>query len=296
MSDSSAQPMAFVKATTTANFRNDVLSESIKVPVLVDFWAPWCGPCKQLTPVLERIVQSAGGKIRLVTMNIEEHPQIAGQLGVQSIPAVFAFQKGQPVDGFMGALPESQVRAFIERLVGPLSAYVDALLAEAESALGTQDYALAAEKYSAVLVEDESHLRAIGGLTRTYVAAGELEQAASVLTLVPAGKENDPAIAAAKAALDLALKAAELGDLAGLEQTLASEPDNFQVRFDLALGLNALNQRTEATDHLLYIIKRDRKWQDDGARKQILQFFESWGPMDPASVTGRRKLSVILFS
>jgi len=296
MSDSPAQPQAFVKATTTANFRNDVMAESMKVPVLVDFWAPWCGPCKQLTPVLERIVQSAGGKIKLVTMNIEEHPQIAGQLGVQSIPAVFAFQKGQPVDGFMGALPESQVKAFIERLVGPLSADVDALLDEADAALAAHDYALAAEKYSAVLVEDEGHLRAIGGLTRTYVAAGELEQAASVLTLVPTSKDNDAAIIAAKAALDLALKAADLGDLAGLEQVIAQEPDNFQARFDLALGLNGLNRRLEATDQLLYIIKRDRKWQDDGARKQLLQFFESWGPMDAASVAGRRKLSVILFS
>eukprot|EP01037_Dinobryon_pediforme_P002360 gene2363-2397_t len=296
MSDSSAQPLPHVKATTHANFRSDVLSESMKVPVLVDFWAPWCGPCKQLTPVLEKIVQSAGGKIKLVTMNIEEYPQIAGQLGVQSIPAVFAFQKGQPVDGFMGALPESQIKAFIERLVGPLSSDLDAVIREADAALAAQDYGLAAEKYSAVLVEDEQHLRAIGGLTRTYVAVGELDQASSVLTLVPHGKETDPAIVAAKAALDLALKAADLGDLAGLEQMIAQDPANYQARFDLALGLNALARRDEAADQLLYIIKRDRSWNDDGARKQLLQFFESWGPMDPSSVTGRRKLSVILFS
>ena len=296
MSDSSAQPLPHVKATTHANFRSDVLSESMKVPVLVDFWAPWCGPCKQLTPVLEKIVQSAGGKIKLVTMNIEDYPQIAGQLGVQSIPAVFAFQKGQPVDGFMGALPESQIKAFIERLVGPLSSDLDALILEAEAALAGQDYGLAAEKYSVVLVEDEQHLRAIGGLTRTYVALGELEQASSVLTLVPHGKDNDPAVVAAKAALDLALKAADLGDLTGLEQIIAKDPANYQARFDLALGLNGLNRRDEAADQLLYIIKRDRSWTDDGARKQLLQFFESWGPMDPSSVTGRRKLSVILFS
>jgi putative thioredoxin len=296
MSNPTAQPQAFIKSTTTANFRNDVIAESMKMPVLVDFWAPWCGPCKQLTPILERIVQSAGGKIKLVTMNIEEHPQIAGQMGVQSIPAVFAFQKGQPIDGFMGALPESQVKAFVERLVGPLTEDLDGLLAEAETALTAQDLGLAVEKFTAVLDQDESHLRAIGGLARTLIAAGEFEQATSVLTLVPEGKANDPAIVTAKAALDLALKAADLGDLAGLEKIIADEPDNFQARFDLALGLNALNRQTEAADHLLYIIKRDRKWQDDGARKQLLQFFESWGPMDPASVAGRRKLSVILFS
>ena len=291
-----SMPTDYIKATTTATFRADVLSESMQQPVLVDFWAPWCGPCKQLTPVLERVVTAAGGKVKLVTMNIDEHPQIAGQLGVQSIPAVFAFQKGQPVDGFMGALPESQVKAFIERLVGPLGADLDALLAEAEAALAAQDVQLAGEKFSTVLVEDESTLKALGGLARTYLAMKQPEQAEGVLQMVPEGKEADPAIVAAQAALDVARQAAAVGDLGPLEQALAADPANHQARFDLAIGLNALGLRDAATDHLLEIVRRDRKWNDDGARKQMLQFFESWGPMDPASITGRRKLSSILFS
>jgi putative thioredoxin len=287
-----------VKEVTTASFRAEVLTASTRQPVLVDFWAPWCGPCKQLGPVLEKAVADSGGKVTLVKMNIDEHPQIAGQLGIQSIPAVIAFDKGQPVDGFVGALPESQVRGFIERLAGPLTAAADELVAEAEAAAAKGDAAGAAALYARVLTEDESNLKAIAGLTKLHVEAGDLDQAKAVLSMAPppaAGREPDPAIAAAAAALRVAEQASAIGDLAPLEKALAENPDNHQARFDLALALNAKGQRDEAADALLTIFKRDRKWNDEAARKQLLQFFEAWGLMDPAAVTARRKLSAILF-
>jgi putative thioredoxin len=287
-----------VKDVTTASFKADVLTASIKQPVLVDFWAPWCGPCKQLAPVLEKAVAEAKGKVTLVKMNIDDHPQIAGQLGVQSIPAVIAFERGQPVDGFMGALPESQVRGFIERLVGPLTGGSDALIAEAEAATESGDADLAAELYARVLTEDETNPKAIGGLARLHVAAGDLESARGVLALAtpPApGKEPDPAVAAAIAALSLAEQAESVGDLAPLQKALAANPDDHQARFDLAVALNARGERDLAADELLTIIKADRAWNEGGARRQLLQFFEAWGLMDKAAVAARRKLSAIWF-
>jgi putative thioredoxin len=287
-----------VKDVTTASFKTDVIAASARQPVLVDFWAPWCGPCKQLGPVLEKTVADAKGKVTLVKMNIDDHPQIAGQLGIQSIPAVIAFDKGQPVDGFMGALPESQVRGFIERLVGPLSAAADELIAQAEAALANGDAATAAALFARVLTDDETNVKAIAGLAKLHVEAGDLEQAKAVLSMVappPAGKDQDPAIAAAWAAVRVAEQAAAVGDLAPLEKAVADNPDNHQARFDLALALNAEGQREAAADCLLAIIKRERGWNDEAARKQLLQFFEAWGLMDPAAVASRRKLSAILF-
>jgi putative thioredoxin len=287
-----------VKDVTTASFKADVLTASLKQPVLVDFWAPWCGPCKQLQPVLEKAVAEAKGKVTLVKMNIDDHPQIAGQLGIQSIPAVIAFERGQPVDGFMGALPESQVRGFIERLVGPLTGASDALIAEAEAATEAGDADLAAELYSRVLAEDETNPKAIGGLARLHVAAGDLDAARGVLALAtpPApGKEPDPAVAAALAALSLAEQAESVGDLAPLQKALAADPDDHQARFDLAVALNARGERDSAAEELLTILKRDRAWNDGGARKQLLQFFEAWGLMDKTTVAARRKLSAIWF-
>ncbi len=287
-----------VKEVTTASFRTDVIAASARQPVLVDFWAPWCGPCKQLAPALEKAVADSGGKVALVKMNIDEHPQVAGQLGIQSIPAVIAFDRGQPVDGFVGALPESQVRGFIERLVGPLSAAADELLAQAEAALAKGDNAGAAALYARVLTDDESNVKAISGLAKLHVEAGDLDQAKAVLSMAPAptqGKDEDPAIAAAWAAVRVAEQAASVGDLAPLEKAAAADPDDHQARFDLALALNAKGRRDEAADALLAIVKRDRGWNDGAARKQLLQFFEAWGLMDPSAVTARRKLSAILF-
>src|SRR3954464_4050850 len=181
-----------VKDTTTANFRQDVIAESMRQPVLVDFWAPWCGPCKQLTPILEKAVRAAGGKVKLVKMNIDEHPQIAGQLGVQSIPAVFAFQRGQPVDGFMGALPESQIKGFIERLVGPVGpSDAEALLADADERAAEGDAAGAAELYAAVLAQDPENLAAIAALAKLHLELDDLEGAKRFLAMAPQRKEND---------------------------------------------------------------------------------------------------------
>ena len=286
-----------VKDTTTAGFRQDVIAESARQPVLVDFWAPWCGPCKQLGPVLEKAVQAAKGKVKLVKMNIDEHPQIPGQLGIQSIPAVIAFQRGQPVDGFMGAVPESQVKAFIERLVGPLGpSSVETILAQADEAAKKGDIGGAAEAYAAALAQEEGNARALGGLARMQIESGALEEAKRFLEMAPAEKADDPALSAARAALELAEQAANAGDLKGLQAAVASNPLDHQARFDLATALNAAGHRSEATEQLLAIVKRDRKWNDDGARKQLVQLFDAWGPTDEATVSGRRRLSSILFA
>jgi putative thioredoxin len=287
-----------VKEVTTASFRADVLTASTRQPVLVDFWAPWCGPCKQLAPALEKAVADSGGKVTLVKMNIDEHPQIAGQLGIQSIPAVIAFDKGQPADGFVGALPESQIRAFIERLVGPLQNESAALLTEAEELAAKGDAAGAEAIYSEILADDPGEAKAIGGLAKLHVAAGRMDEAKALLETAPAaapGKEQEPAVVAASAALRLAEQASTVGELGPLEQAIAANPDDHQARFDLAVALSAKDERDAAADHLLEIIRRDRKWNDEAARKQLLQLFEAWGLMDPASVAARRKLSAVWF-
>jgi putative thioredoxin len=290
-------PKAAVKDVTSASFRADVLTASQKQPVLVDFWAPWCGPCKQLAPALEKAVADSNGKVALVKMNIDEHPQIAGQLGIQSIPAVIAFDRGQPVDGFVGALPESQIRGFIERIIGPLAGGSAALLIEAEEAAAKGDAEGAAAIYSEILAEDPAEVKAIGGLAKLQVAAGQLDQARALLETAPApapGKE-DPAIAAAWAAVHVAEQASNVGELAPLEQAVTVNPNDHQARYDLALALSAKGDREAAADHLLEVIKRDRAWNEQAARKQLLQLFEAWGLMDPATVAARRKLSAIWF-
>jgi putative thioredoxin len=286
-----------VKDTTTQGFMKDVIEESKHQPVLVDFWAPWCGPCKQLTPVLEKAVKAAKGKVKLTKMNIDEHPAIPGQMGIQSIPAVIAFSNGQPVDGFMGALPESQVMAFLERITkGAVGAEEKDLLKIADTTLAEGNAAGAAELYAQILAEDSSNVQALAGLARCYVGTGALDQAKQTLALVPEAKRNDAAVAAARAALEVAEQAKSIGPVADLEQKVLANPLDHQARFDLAIALNANGKREDAVKHLMEIVKRDRKWNDDGARKQLVQFFEAWGATDPATVEGRKRLSSLLFS
>jgi putative thioredoxin len=286
-----------VKDVTTQSFVKDVIEESKNQPVLVDFWAPWCGPCKQLTPIIEKAVKAAKGKVKLTKMNIDEHPAIPGQMGIQSIPAVIAFSNGQPVDGFMGALPESQVVAFLERLTkGKLATEDTDLLKSADAALAAGNAAAAADIYAQLLQQDSGNVAALAGLARCYVETGNIEQAKKTLALVPEAKANDSSVTAARAAVELAEKAKSVGPLDELEKKVAANPLDHQARFDLATALNAAGKRAEAANHLLDIVRRDRKWNDDGARKQLVQLFEAWGFADPAAVEGRKKLSSILFS
>jgi putative thioredoxin len=285
--------------TTTQGFVKDVIEASRTQPVLVDFWAPWCGPCKQLTPIIEKVVRAAKGKVKLAKMDIDKHPAIPGQLGIQSIPAVIAFVNGQPVDGFMGALPESQVAGFIERLIKEKVGggdQTEELMKSGEAALAEKDYAGAAEVFAHILAEDSSSIPALAGLARSHIGAGNIAQAKRTLDLVPEAKHNDPAYLAAKAAIDLAEQASNVGPVAELEAKVTADPADHQARFDLAVALNAKGDREGATNHLLEIVKRDRKWNDDGARKQLVQLFDAWGPTDDATVDGRRRLSSILFA
>ncbi len=289
-----------IKETTTANFTRDVLEASREQPVLVDFWAPWCGPCKQLTPVIEKVVTEAQGRVRLVKMNIDDHPSIAGQLGIQSIPAVIAFVGGRPVDGFMGAVPESQIREFIDKVAGPMvddqQAGIDAALADAKALVEQGDIENAAGLFGAVLQADPENAVALAGLANCLITAGELEQARDVLADLSEELAKDAGIAAVVKKLDQIEEARKLGDPNALEQILAADPDDHGARIKLAKIRNVEGGREAAADHLLKVMKRDRTFEDDGARRELLQFFDVWGPMDPATLSARRKLSSILFS
>ncbi|HBQ33330.1 MAG TPA: thioredoxin [Ochrobactrum anthropi] len=287
-----------VKDTTTAGFQADVITESRNQPVLVDFWAPWCGPCKQLTPIIEKAVRDAGGAVKLVKMNIDDHPAIAGQLGIQSIPAVIAFVNGQPVDGFMGAVPESKVKEFIAKIGGPSDA--EAALAEAITAanelIEAGDFVQASEIFMSILHAVPDNVDAIVGLATCLLESGDAEKAREILAQLPADKQNAPAVRALEARLALADQVKLIGDPIALEKRIQADPKDYHARFDLAQVRNAQGRREDAASELLFIMKSDREWNEDGARKQLLQFFEAWGNADPATLGARRKLSSLLFS
>jgi len=286
-----------IKETTTQTFVADVIEASKEVPVLVDFWAPWCGPCKQLTPLLEKAVNAAGGKIKLVKMNIDQYPEVAGQLGIQSIPAVFAFKDGRPVDGFMGAIGEGELRQFIDRVsAGGEGDETQQKLDAAEAALEDGNTNEAANIFAEVLQGDRENVTALAGLAKCYIKSGELDRAEQMLGLVPTAKQNDSAVTGAKAMLDLARKAEDAADTSELEQKVETDPSDLQARFDLALAQHAKNQREAAMNQLLEIVKRDRTWNEGAARQQLVEFFEAWGASDPLTVKGRQRLSTILFS
>lgn len=283
--------------TTTRDFGRDVIEASRHVPVIVDFWAPWCGPCKQLTPILENAVKAARGAVKLVKMNIDDEPEIAQQLRVQSIPAVFAFKNGQPVDGFMGAMPESQVKAFIARLAGDTGpSPAEELIEIGREAFEAGDLSRAAQAFAQAAQEEPGNPAAVAGLARCYIAAGDLDRAKQTLALVRPDARNDPEIAAAQAALSLAEKAGDLGDIADLQAKVEANPKDHQARFDLALALNARGDREGAVDQLLISIEYDRNWNEQAARKQLVEFFDAYGPKDEITLSGRRRLSSILFS
>ncbi|MCW5753053.1 MAG: co-chaperone YbbN [Alphaproteobacteria bacterium] len=272
----------------------------MQVPVIVDFWAPWCGPCKQLTPVLEKLVRQANGRVRLVKVNIDEpaNQPLAQQLRIQSIPAVYAFHQGRPVDGFMGALPESQVKQFIDRLAsagGP--SQVDELLADAKSALEVGAAEEAAGIYQQILQAEPGNAPALAGLARAALALGDRAAAREVLAQVPDEHRNHAEIAGARAAIELAEQGEEKrGEQAALRARIEADPKDYQARFDLALALNAIGEREAAVDELLEIVRRNRTWNEEAARKQLLQLFEAFGPTDPVTVEGRKKLSKVLFA
>lgn len=285
-----------IKESSTATFVADVVEASQDVPVIVDFWAPWCGPCKQLTPLLESAVRQAQGMVKMVKINIDDNPEIAQQLRVQSIPAVFAFRNGQPVDSFMGVQPESQVKSFVQRLTGAQGpSPVEQALEHGKAALEATDFGTAAQAFSQVIEADPANIQAIAGLAKCFLADNNLERAQQVLDTAPAGAHHAD-LDSARATLELARQAAEAGDVASLKAKVAADPKDFQARFDLAVALNVDGDRQGAVDQLLDIIAADREWNEQAARNQLLKFFEAYGSQDEITQTGRRRLSSILFS
>lgn len=289
-----AAPAGVIKDGTDAGFMADVIEASRETPVIVDFWAPWCGPCKQLGPAIERAVTAARGKVKLVKIDIDQHPQFAGQLRVQSIPAVFAFVGGRPVDGFTGALPESQIKAFVERLAAQAPAdAADELIAAGREALEAGDLNTAAQAFARVLQADPQDVRALGGMARVYLEGGDPGRAAEIAAMAPEGAK-DPGLESVRAAL--ALASAAPAETAAFEARLAADPADHEARFELARALAGAGRLEAAMDHLLQIIAADREWNEGAARAQLLTVFEAAGAASDLARQGRRRLSAILFS
>ncbi len=298
LGDGATSGAELIKDSDTKNFMVDVVEASKSVPVLVDFWAPWCGPCKSLGPILEKLVREGKGKVKLVKVDIDKNPEVASQMRVQSIPAVFAFVDGRPVDGFMGALPESQVKQFISKLsnMGGRAEQIKAALDMARQSFEQNDFEAVIAIATQIIEVEHTQAEAYALKVRAEIATGQLELAAATLAAIPAEKSQDVNVISAKAALDLALNPVDTSDLSRLESTIANTPDDLAARLELAVVLNGSHRRTEAIDQLIYIIRKNRSWNDDAARKQLVSFFEAWGPKDEATLIGRRKLSSVLFS
>ena len=287
-----------IKDATEATFMADVIEASNEVPVIVDFWAPWCGPCKTLTPALEKAVTEAKGKVKLVKIDVDQNQRIAAQMRVQSIPAVFAFVGGQPVDGFLGAQSPAQIKAFIDRLIATSggNAGLEEALGLAEEMLAEGAVADAAQTFAAILAEDETNAVAIAGLARAHLALGEVERAREILALAPAAKANDPAILAAKAQIELAEASADAGETAELQAALERNPDDHQARYDLAMALVGEGDAAGAIDTLLDLFRRDREWNEGAAKSQLFTIFDSLGPKSEEAMKGRRRLSSMIFA
>lgn len=301
LSTGPAAPADLIKDTTEATFMADVVEASRDIPIIVDFWAPWCGPCKTLGPMLEKAVTAAKGAVRMVKVNVDEAQMIAGQLQIQSIPTVYAFHKGQPVDGFQGALPESEIKAFVDRVISatggeaPGDSLNEAVEA-AEEMLSEGAAVDAAQTFAAILAEDPAHAGAYGGLVRSHIAMDDLDQAEAILNGAPAEISTSPELEAAHAQLELARQAAEAGPVSELTAAVEAAPDDLQARFDLALALHANHNVQEAVDHLLEIFRRDREWNDGAAKTQLFTIFDALKPNDPVVLNGRRKLSSMIFA